>query len=183
MNLGLLQHHLLQLVTGQPAVSSEDSYLNEVASCEGLEAIRQISRSWNEFSLDRLCPLTCRLLRQGGELAAALTALAAAEVPSAFVEDLAAVFLGQQVRSPSAVVADVARFETAMLSLGLGLTTSETIEWQHHPDELLGPLVAGRPVADARPGRYRTVVSFELPTLYRLCGPETETAATLPEGH
>ena len=94
-------------------------------------------------------------------------------------------FLGQQVRSPSAVVADVARFETAMLSLGLGLTTSATVEWQHHPDDLLGALVAGRPVADPRPGRYTTVVSFELPTLYRLCDPDPdpdpEAAATMPE--
>jgi hypothetical protein len=180
MNLALLQSHLLQLIMGQPAPSSEDSYLKEVESCEGLESIREISRSWNEFSLDRLCPLTCRLLRQRGELTAALAALAAAELSSAFVEDLAAVFLEQQVRSRSAVVGDVARFETAMLSLGLGLTTSETVEWQHHPDELLGALVAGRPVADLPPGRYKTVVSFELPMLYRLCDPDDVAAATLP---
>jgi len=175
MTLDLLQRQLLQLVKCEPTGPFDDAYLNEVAACEGLLAIRDIARSWNEFSVARMCPLTCRLLEQRGELAAAIAALTAAEQPSAFVEDLAALFLDQQVRSGVVIVADVARFEVAMLSLCLGRTTSEIVEWHHDPDVVLGSLAASRVVVASPVGTYRTVVSLDLPGLYRLCDP-------LPEG-
>jgi hypothetical protein len=169
VTLALLQRQLLQLVKCESAESFDDPYLNKVASCEGLEAIREISRSWNAFSLERLCPLTYRLLQQRGELETALIELEAAPLQSAFVEDLGLVFLDQQVRAGAPVVADVARFETAVLAVYLGLSTSEMVEWRHHPDVVIGDLVTGRIVGDVPLGTYRTVVSLDLPSLYRLC--------------
>ena len=170
MTLAQLQRQLLELVKSDSAGPFQDPYLNQVASCEGLDATRHITRSWNAFSLERLCPLTCRLLSQRGEFEQAMAQLAGAELSSAFVEDLAVLFLAQQVGTAAPVVADVARFETAVLGLFLGWTTSETVDWCHHPDTVIGPLLAGSTVGEAEAGSYRTDVSLDLPGLYRVCG-------------
>jgi hypothetical protein len=169
LQLRELQHQLLHLVrSGQ--TDSDDAYVEQVAGSEGLEAVREIAASWNRFSMGRLCPLTCRLLDQRGELESAIAQLSATDLFSASIEDLATVFLAQCSDHQSApVVADVARFEAAVLRLYAGLADSEIVTWEHDPDVIVGGLLAGRRIDEVPRGVYRTEVSLDHPGLYRRC--------------
>lgn len=170
MNLALLQRELARLVaTGQrdPA-APPDAYLDAVRASPGLEAVRDIAVSWNAYTLEQVCPLTTRILRIQGTFDVSVAAISTS---SPFAEDLALEFLARQVAGGPDLVADVARFEAAVLRSAARGHGRMVVEWHYDPDAVVRALLAGADPGDLAPldRPCRTVVSPDLPNLFARC--------------
>jgi hypothetical protein len=73
-------------------------------------------------------------------------------------------FLDEVGRDDDALIAAVARFERAVISVRSGDTRRHSIEWPRDPGVIINGLLEGRWRSDdAPPGRYVTVIAADLP--------------------
>jgi hypothetical protein len=163
------QRRLLSLIQGHYFPSADDDeYILGVAHSPHLEVVKEIVQWWRVYNVQRYCVLTCRLLKRKGLFDEAMRAFAGRRALSPYVERLGAMFLDEMSQHQDALVASVARFELALVRVRLGDPHTYIIEWGHDPEQVLGMIVDGRPIAEMTFAQCcaRTIVSRELPALF-----------------
>jgi len=166
MDLAAHQRALLELIeNGAPADSARngDDYLEEVAGSHGLRVLRDVVASWEAYDVRRSCPLTAVALSRSGRLEEAVGSVSFG-ASSGFLESRALLFLDEIGRDADALVAAVARFERALMSVRGGDLRRHVIEWDRDPGVIINGLLEGHWLADEAPrGSYRTVIAGDLP--------------------
>jgi hypothetical protein len=132
-------------------------------------ALMSIDLFWKEHSLLQRCPFTAGLMRTKGVLRQEVTRLIRDEVISAFIEEMALLFLGRAAQHPEPLVATLARFESALAAGAEGDPTEHRIEWEQDPYYVLGCLVENRAIEPSHSrGRFVTVVCPAIENRFRV---------------
>ena len=155
-DLAKLQRDLASLTLGRIPADS-DAYIEEVARSLGMRVMRTIIASWRELMIRRLCPLTVTLLNRSGRLTAELDALAPTAA-SAWVDEVAVVFLSRLTSDRDPLVAASATFERAAILTRQGVLDGASVVWPCDPEVLIHRLAAGAPLEGIEAGRFETVV-------------------------
>jgi hypothetical protein len=167
VDLAAHQRALLQLIESGslPAAEADDPYLREVAGSAGLRVVREIVARWEAFDIRRACPLTAAALDHEGRFDELIGAVPFGS-SSAFAESRSALFLEEVATREGGLVGRIARFELALLAVRRGDPGPHTTEWDRDPAPVIEGLLQGRWLAgEAARGRYRVVVSSDLPGL------------------
>jgi hypothetical protein len=166
MDLAAHQRALLALIDNSVSMApadDRDAYINQVAGSHALRVLRDIVASWEAYDVRRSCPLTAIALSRSGRLEEAVRNVSFV-ASSAFLESRAMLFLDEIGRDGDALIAAVARFEHALMSVRSGDKSRHVIEWNRDPGVIINGLLEGRWLADdAPPGRYVTVIAGDLP--------------------
>jgi hypothetical protein len=156
-------HELIENRASTAPAGARDGYIDEVAGSHALGVLRDIVASWEAYDVRRSCPLTAIALSRSGRLEEAVRSVSFS-LSSAFLESRAMLFLDEIGRDGDALIAAVARFERALMCLRSGDTRRHVIEWNRDPGVIINGLLEGCWLAaDAPPGRYRTVITGDLP--------------------
>ena len=165
MNLADEQRRIAALITGRAAErEDEDGYVAEVARSRQLALLREIALWWRSFAVDRYCPLTAAVLKQVGAFEGTVAGFVRSRDSSAFIEEVGGAFLEHVLRGPhDEMVLDVARLESALISVRFGDTAEYELEWSRDPRLILPRLVDGAPIEESAPsGRFLIRVSARL---------------------
>ena len=160
-DLAKRQRGLASLVVGRLPADS-DAYLDEVACSRGLNVMRSIIASWRELMVRRLCPLTVTLLKRSERLTAELDAIAPT-ASSAWVDEVAVIFLSRLTADRDPLVAAAATFERAAILTRQGALTEALVAWPCDPEVLIQRLASGAPLGGIELGRFETVVTTTEP--------------------
>lgn len=145
-----------------------DPYLELVRRSRGLAMLRTITAWWRRFDLQRYAPLTTGALAHTGRLEEELTRLASdAHTPSA-VDALGIYFVDRLVTDDDPLVAAVASTERALIMIARGSPSIHKVAWDRDPAAVLNALMEGRAPDKAAAGRFRVVVSADLPDLIKV---------------
>jgi hypothetical protein len=158
------QRGVLALIASDSSVLAADSYTAALENSMQLAVVQDIADSWRRFALQRICPLSWRLMEQRDRLAHHFGRLARHRGLSPFLEILARQFLDQVSTDDDPLDAAVATFERALIDAPAvpspgAVRRDIIIEWPYDPEEVLGRLARGEPLGMLTPGRYRTVAS------------------------
>jgi hypothetical protein len=174
------QRAMLALIVADSTASIDDPYAAAIADSLPLDVVRDIADSWRRFALQRLCPLTWRLMEQRGRLDHHFALLAQRPGLSPFLQILARQFLDQVGdETEDALEAAVARFERVMIDAppagevdsgegDIRMSTEVVIDWPCDPEQVLGRLATGEPLGAPTPGRYRTRAPSLDPTVFTI---------------
>ncbi|MFI6154696.1 hypothetical protein ACIBCA_18635 [Kitasatospora sp. NPDC051170] len=171
MNLAGLQDGLLTLLKSREQEPRHDHpYFRHLESSGRLPVLREISAWWRGLAIEETCVLTAALLKKRGTFADEAARFADRPDATPYHQRQAAVFLDAMGREGDPLLAAVATFEAALLAIGTGAATAPvTVHWQHAPYAVLESLLTGTPLDEARiRGAHRTVVSADLPGLFRV---------------
>lgn len=159
MRDGLLkrQRHLAALVLGQ-VPDDADGWTRAVAESTGMRVTRSIVASWRDLLIRQICPLSVSLLVRKGRLESELSALSSRPA-SAWIDELALVFLSRLAADPDPLVAAIAAFECAALAVRQGVVERVTVIWPCDPEELIRRLADGSPLDGIPIGEFEIVVA------------------------
>lgn len=143
---------------------ADDPYIREAALSPGLQVTRDTIRAWRAFRLDRNCRLTAALLKRRGGYDEVLASIARGPV-SPYIEELSAAFLEAAAACDDAIVATVAKFETALLQDD---DVERAVDWPCDPYAVLGPLLIGDDVPLVPAVPHRTIVSRAIRGCFRV---------------
>ena len=165
MNLATHQRILLGLIRDTYAPRpGDDSYYHRVAACPDLQEARGNILLWRVYVLERTCVLTVELLRQRGELDAALHTFMQTHNVSPFREYQPLAFLAFLAGDRDPVVVSVSQFELALIKVRGGDKRRYAVHWTVDPHCVLLCLAQGLPFATTTDGcRYVTRVAATLP--------------------
>jgi hypothetical protein len=168
------QRAMLALVVADPTAAIDDPYAAAISDSLPLDVVRDIADSWRRFALQRLCPLTWRLMEQRGRLDHHFVRLARRRGLSPFLQILARQFLDQVAdETDDALEAAVVRFERMLIDAPLTVddgatSTGVVIDWPCDPEQVLGRLATGVPLGTPTQGRYRTRAPSLDPTVFTI---------------
>lgn len=170
MDLARHQRKILRLIKSTYDGSDDDDpYIRSLAGSKNLELVREISTWWRMVGIQQSCTLTPRLLKELGTFEPTVQEFVRDWKISPFVEHLADAFLEAMGRHRDPLVASVARFELALIRVKKGDSSEYLIDWERDPRPVLASLLGnGSLDKDGEPARYRTVVSREIPELFRV---------------
>lgn len=179
MNLASHQRKLLGLLRSREDSSEErDAYFRRVAQSKDLGEARRNIFLWRIFVLERTCALTFSLLKHCGLLAGELQAFIERQNISPFRETQAPAFLKTLSQHEDRLVASVAKFELALLSVRSGEQGPFVIEWTTDPHPVLYNLARDLPAENIlSDNRYQTIVSSELPGSFRIIESTVEASS------
>jgi hypothetical protein len=171
VDLAGLQTRLLGMVKGRyRPEASEDPYIRRLAGSTHLSLVREIAGWWRGVAIETNCPLTTAVLRRPGVFDEAVRRFTSRPDVSPFYEQQAGLFLEEMSRHDDPLIASVASFERAVLDVRVfGQGGRQVVEWEHDPYAVLASLTLGTPLDEERcRGRYRTVISPDLPGIFRV---------------
>jgi len=156
--------HLLHADADDAPVAEDDpAYLEQVAASDGLRVLREIIAAWEIYDVRRSCPLTACALEQDGAFEQTIATIRF-ESTSAYLDARRGLFLDAVARSGEGEIAAVAQFERALHLVRAGDPNTYEIEWGKDPTVIINGLLEHQWLADdAAEGRYRTIVSAQLP--------------------
>jgi hypothetical protein len=182
MELATLQRELLGLIkfSHKPA-EDDDPYILAVASSKHLEMVQEIILWWRAYSLERYCIFTSTVLKRLGIFEDAVRSFIATHKLSPFIQKLGPSFLDAMSSHEIPLVASVAQFEHALISVKSGESTVYEITWDCEPNQVISSLLNSTTLdVEALAGDYKMVVSREFLELFRVL-PAEELA--LPSEH
>jgi hypothetical protein len=173
VELRALQTKLLGLITSTyRSTEDDDPYLGRIDGSEHLALVREIASWWQAVAIESHCRLTTALLRRRGIMDEVIDRFTFRADVSPFHRQQVGIFLDELSRHPDPVIASVAAFERALLSVTVFRSEEEvTVAWDRDPYVVLSALMWDRPLeepVEARGLRYRTVVRADLPGSFRV---------------
>ena len=173
MSLLTQQRDLLRLLQGADAAAvpgaATDPYLASVAGTEALGIVQEIGLWWREYSIEQWCRLTSALLKQRGTFSETVATFSVMEGLSRFIEEVGTRFMDAMGAHPDPLVANVARFEAAIIRAAQGDAAVDCVlVWDRDPALVVARLVEGAPVDECPRGAFRSRVSAALPRLFEV---------------
>ena len=165
MDLATCQRKLLSLFRGTHAPDAADEeYVQRVVLSKHLAEGRRNIFLWRVYVLERTCPLTVNLLRNGNLLGNTVNSFIARHNISPFRETQAPAFLEELKAHDDRLVASVAQFELALMKVRNGDCRSYVVFWDIDPHPVLKSLALNVPVDSEIPrGCYEIRISHEIP--------------------
>lgn len=136
---------------------------------------RTITATWRRYDVERTAPLTTRTLMHVGRLDEELGRLAGDPNTPTAVDALGLHFLARLAGDADPLIAAVAGTERGLLLVAHGDCSRHEVVWDRDPAPVLNGLLAGGQPGDATAGRFRVVVSADLPGLISVEGAASAT--------
>lgn len=171
MNLLTYQRKIAGMIKDTYSPDANDhAHLLSIAKSDNLMVTQEIITWWRQLSLERYCKLTSVALKQFGIFDIETQRFIAQWRFSPYVEELAQEFLAVLTNHELEIIACLARFETALINVTQGSDEIITVKWHHAPYEVLNAVTTGADINKIKPtGNYVTLVSRELPGLFKVC--------------
>ncbi len=169
MKLETLQTQLLSLIKSSEYSGEGEPYLHLVQHSQNLKVMQSIIFQWKAFEIEQYCVFTTALLKRKGLFDAAVQTFIEKARISPFIERLGFLFLEEMSSSSDTLVASLAQFERALLSIKQGDEATYVIEWDYNPYALLEALLHNMPLEERRGTiSFRTILSKDLPRLFQV---------------
>lgn len=169
MDLETLQTHLLSLIKSKEYTGEDEPYLHLVQHSQHLKIMRSIIFQWKAFEIQQYCVFTTALLKRKGLFDEAIQNFIEKTRISPFIERSGFLFLEEISNHSDTLIASLAQFERALLSIKQGDGTTYVIEWDLNPYALLKALLDNAPFEGLYAiGSYRTILSKDLPGLFQV---------------
>ena len=163
--LPLAEHQtaLAGLIKGRGAPDGAEPWYGELARSRELALVQEIAVFWRMIAVEGTCTSLARLLKRLGRFEADAARFTREENVSPYAGRAAEQFLARLAGDADPLVAAMAAFERAVMTLRMRAVGAVTVEWDRDPNAVFAALSSQAPLPPPEPGaRYRLTLDRSL---------------------